>query len=190
MGPRQALTSVSRFVAFLRAINVGGHVVTMAELRRLFGTLGLRDVETFIASGNVIFASPAGNTTALEERIEARLEKSLGYPVATFIRTETEVTAIARCAPFPAEMIASAPTFCVGFLAEALSPAATRALLALRTGFDEFHLNDREVYWLSKRKQSESTISNGALERAVGAQVTFRGMKTVSRLVAKYRLST
>ena len=44
-----------RLIAFLRAINVGGHTVTMMKLRKEFEALGLQDVETFIASGNVIF---------------------------------------------------------------------------------------------------------------------------------------
>ena len=48
-----------RHIAFLRAINVGGHTVTMDRLRQLFTGLGLKDVETFIASGNVIFSSAA-----------------------------------------------------------------------------------------------------------------------------------
>jgi len=46
-----------RYVAFLRAINVGGHVVTMAQLKRAFEAVPLASVETFIASGNVIFES-------------------------------------------------------------------------------------------------------------------------------------
>ena len=89
-----------RFVAFLRAINVGGHTVTMAKLRVLFESLGLEDVETFIASGNVVFSSPAKNLAALENRIEDHLAASLGYEVKTFIRSDAEVAAVARHKPF------------------------------------------------------------------------------------------
>ena len=60
--------TVPRHVAFLRAINVGGHVVTMDKLRALFTALGLKDVETFIASGNVLFAPSKGGVAALETR--------------------------------------------------------------------------------------------------------------------------
>ena len=76
-----------RLVAFLRAINVGGHTVTMEELRRLFTSLGGKDVETFIASGNVIFNSRSRDIPALEHTIEQRLHAALGYEVATFVRT-------------------------------------------------------------------------------------------------------
>ena len=63
----------ARLVAFLRAINVGGHNVKMDRLRELFEALGLTNVETFIASGNVIFDSPATNTQVLEKEIEDHL---------------------------------------------------------------------------------------------------------------------
>ena len=76
-----------RYVAFLRAINVGGHVVKMDDLRRRFAQLGFTEVETFIASGNVIFSSPSRDAAALEKKIERQLEKSFGYEVKTFVRT-------------------------------------------------------------------------------------------------------
>jgi uncharacterized protein (DUF1697 family) len=68
-----------KYVAFLRAINVGGHTVKMDYLRHLFETLGLSNVETFIASGNVIFDSPSRNTKTLEKKIERHLLEKLGY---------------------------------------------------------------------------------------------------------------
>ncbi len=76
-----------KLVAFLRAINVGGHTVSMAALRAEFEALGLKDVETFIASGNVIFTAPTGNRAALERKIESHLHGALGYEVKTFLRT-------------------------------------------------------------------------------------------------------
>ena len=64
---------MTRYVAFLRAINVGGRRVKMHHLRELFESLGFSNVETFIASGNVIFDSPAEDTRKLEQRIEDHL---------------------------------------------------------------------------------------------------------------------
>ena len=85
---------MTRYIAFLRAINVGGHTVKMDILRQLFEELGLSKVETFIASGNVIFETPSQNERELEERIQAKLHASLGYQVATFLRTDQEVASI------------------------------------------------------------------------------------------------
>src|SRR2546423_13547575 len=93
-------TASLRLIAFLRAINVGGHTVKMEELRRLFEALGLASVETFIASGNVIFEAPGEKMQALEKRIERHLRESLGYEVATFIRSASELTEIAGYQPF------------------------------------------------------------------------------------------
>src|SRR5882724_1944682 len=119
-----------RFVAFLRAINVGSHTVTMAELRRLFEALGFKNVETFIASGNVVFESRSTVTAAMERRIEGHLLKSLGYEVKTFIRTEGEVAAIARYQPFKPSQLRDAGAFCVGFLADALPADGRTSVMA------------------------------------------------------------
>jgi uncharacterized protein (DUF1697 family) len=175
-----------RLVAFLRAINVGGHTVTMEELRRLFESLGLKDVETFIASGNVVFASPAKDLSALRRKIERHLATSLGYEVKTFIRTEAEVAAIAQYKPFKESQLRTAVALNVAFLAEPLAAGAIESLMALRTDIDDFHVNGREVYWLCKKRQSESKFSNLRFEKALQTRATFRGFNTVTKLAGKY----
>ena len=91
---------MQRYIAFLRAINVGGRNVTMSELRTLFEGLGLKQVESFIASGNLIFQSSASDVVVLQQKIEGRLLRSLGYEVKTFLRTVQEVVAISRYEAF------------------------------------------------------------------------------------------
>jgi len=176
---------MARYIAFLRAINVGGHTVTMARLRDLFEGLGFDEVETFIASGNVLFTSPSRNGAALERRIEARLAEALGYEVATFIRTDAEVVAISGHKAFPEGQVRDAGAYCVGFLEQPLGATAKKSLLALANAIDRFHVHGREVYWLCEKKQSESKFSNVAFERATKARVTFRGANTVAKLAAK-----
>jgi uncharacterized protein (DUF1697 family) len=175
-----------RFIAFLRAINVGGHVVTMAELRALFEALGFKGVETFIASGNVIFESRSTDSGAMERRIADHLLKVLGYGVETFVRTDAEVSAIAQYKPFKESQVQSAGAFCVGFLAEPLTAEGRKSLMALKTDIDDFHVNGREVYWLCRKRQSESTFSNVRFEKLTKARVTFRGVNTVAKLATKY----
>ncbi len=75
---------MERYVAFLRAINVGGHTVKMDYLRQVFESFGLSGVETFIASGNVVFEAPTADARALDEQIGQGLREALGYDVATF----------------------------------------------------------------------------------------------------------
>ena len=175
-----------KYIAFLRAINVGGRTVKMEELRKLFAALGLTSVETFIASGNVIFESSTGEPEALRKRIEDHLRDCLGYPVPTFLRTVEEISTVARYEPFPAPEMASAGAFSIGFLAEPLSEEAEGKLAELRTDIDRFHARGCEVYWLCAKKQSESRFSNVAFERKLGVTATFRGSRTIVRLAKKY----
>ena len=175
-----------RLVAFLRAINVGGHNVTMLELRGLFESLSLQEVETFIASGNVIFTSGSRDIRTLQRKIETQLRRSLGYEVKAFLRTVPEVAAIAQSKPFNELQLSSAAALNVAFLADPLDAETEKSLMALKTGIDDFHVHGREVYWLCKIKQSDSKFSNTRFEKILNARATWRSMNTVVRLAAKY----
>lgn len=174
-----------RLIAFLRAINVGGHTVSMARLRREFEGLGFTDVETFIASGNVIFTARGRDTAAIENKIEARLRDALGYEVTTFVRTAAEVAAVAGSEPFPAAQAADGTVF-VGFVARPLDAAATRAVMTFKTATDDFRVKGREVYWLRKTKENDSPFKYVSLEKTLKIRATFRGLNTVARLAAKH----
>ncbi len=176
-----------KYIAFLRAINVGGHTVKMDHLRQLFESLGFSNVETFIASGNVVFETTAKNADALERKIETELHKALGYEVPTFIRTLDEVAAIAEYKPFTDAEMKSATALNIAFLAEPLDAKAKRQVLALKTDIDTFHVHGREVYWLCRKKQSESTFSNAVLEKTLGKPSTIRGANTIKKLVEKLK---
>jgi uncharacterized protein (DUF1697 family) len=175
-----------RYIAFLRAINVGGHFVKMERLRQLFESLGLTKVETFINSGNVIFETRARSMHALEQKIEATLSEALAYKVDTFIRSEAELAAIVSHQAFAPAAIESATTHVIGFLAAELDAPALQRLLALRSAIDDFHVYGRELYWLSHHKQNESVISNAVLEKTLKARTTMRGMNTVRQIATKY----
>jgi uncharacterized protein (DUF1697 family) len=175
-----------RYIAFLRAINVGGHTIKMDVLRQQFEALGLANVETFIASGNVVFETTPKNVRALEKTIEQQLRTAFGYEVATFIRTNADLAAIARYQPFPPSALKAAQALNVAFVTEPLDAAAQKKLLALKTDIDNFHVHGREIYWLCKKKQSESTFSNAVLEKTIGRSSTIRGINTIQKMAAKY----
>jgi len=177
---------MQKFIAFLRAINVGGHTVKMEQLREIFISMGFSNVETFIASGNVIFESKSKNIGAIERNIEKELMETLGFEVATFIRTETELTGIANYKPFKQSQMDSAGALNVAFLSVPPEDKSMKSLMALKSDIDDFHVRDREVYWLCKRKQSESKFSNAVLEKTLGQKSTMRGMNTVRKMAEKY----
>lgn len=171
-----------RFVALLRAINVGGHVVTMDVLRGHFETLGFTAVSTFIASGNVLFSVRAVSAAATERRIERALRAALGYEVATFLRSPRELSGAAVHAPF--DDLAATDTLAVGFLPRALTAAERRAVLAFSGPTDDFATHARELYWRTRGRISESKFSLAQLERALGLRATFRNITTVRKLDA------
>ena len=155
----------------------------MDRLRALFEALRFRNVETFIASGNVLFYARSDDAAALEERIERHLQTELGYAVGTFLRTPAQLAAAAAYQPF-ADLEPSHSLY-VGFLKSAPSDERRDALLALRTDVDDLHVHDRELYWrLRVMKLTESKVSGAKLERAIGP-TTLRNVTTVKKLAAK-----
>lgn len=175
-----------KYVAFLRAINVGGHTVKMDYLRSLFAALGFAKVETFIASGNVIFESKTKNTAALERKIEKHLRNVLGYEVTTFVRSISEVAEVARYKPFSdSDMNADGSTVYVGFVAQEPGEQAKQKLLSLATADDDFHFFGREVYWL-RRRTSETEFTGALSEKILGVRTTVRNANTIRRIAAKY----
>jgi len=176
-----------RFIAFLRAINVGGRTVKMDALRRAFEPLGFSNVETFIASGNVIFESRARTAQSLEKKIESQLQESLGYEVRTFIRSASELADIARCRPFAtAELDAEGSSLYIAFLPAPPSALAKQNLMTFRTADDDFHANGREMYWLCRKRMSESAFFAVNLEKLLGMPSTMRNANTVRKIAAKY----
>lgn len=173
---------MTRFVALLRAINVGGHNVKMAELRAIFSALKLANVETFIASGNVRFASKATGVADLESRIESRLQKALGYAVETFIRTSSEIIATADGVPPAPERLAESPKLSVGFLKTELTADQHARVLALAGDDNDFVFRGRDFYWWTIGRFSDSTITGAKLEKALGQPTTIRNVTTVRKL--------
>ena len=176
----------SRYVALLRAINVGGHVVKMETLRKHFTRLGFANVETFIASGNVLFDAPSARPPELEERISMELERILGYPVATFVRSPADLASVIRHEPFAGGTFDfSKHALYIGFLTGRPKPDSVRKVVALKTPMDEFHVHGRELYWGARGRFSESPVSGAILERTLGMAMTMRSVTTVRKLVAK-----
>ena len=166
--------------AFLRAINVGRRRIKMQRLREVFEELGLKQVETLIASGNVIFEDTGEPAAALERRIEAHLEEALGYEVATFLRTRTDLAAITAFDGIPP---VEGRTLRVGFL-HRVHPAD--ALSALVSPTDPIVIFGRELFWQCASFHT-SKVSGAAIERQLGRQpTTLRNVQTVARLLEAY----
>jgi uncharacterized protein (DUF1697 family) len=173
-----------RYVAFLRAINVGGRWVKMDDLRRIFVKAGMKNVETFIASGNVLFDSDDA-PAALEPYLESVLEKKLGITSETFLRNGKQLAAVAKCTPFPGARPSEMPKnhgLWVGFMRKPAAATNRDAVIKLGGVNQTFKFRGRELYWHSRERREMLKITGKTLERALGGPTTFRSITSVTKL--------
>jgi uncharacterized protein (DUF1697 family) len=171
-----------KYVAFLRAINVGGNaIIKMADLKKMFEAAGLENVQTYIQSGNVIFESDQ-DPDALEKQIEHLLEKAAAYRIHVFVRTMREVQAIAEKSPFTAK---DSEMVYVTFLEEKPDKKSQQALLSFKSDTDDFAFKGRELYNL-RRDREKSVFSGNFVEKHLKMSATTRNMITIAKIVAKY----
>lgn len=169
-------------VAFLRAINVGGRFLKMADLADHFSSLGLSEVSTFINSGNVLFRSRATRLDRLESALERDLEPLLGFKSEVFLRTSSEVHAVAGAASAHRSRLGEDGEVNVAFLGAPLSADQWATLASLRSDLDDFAHSGREIYWLCKGNQMDSRFSNAVLERKLRLRTTFRRVSMLAKL--------
>jgi uncharacterized protein (DUF1697 family) len=178
---------VERYVAFLRGINLGNRRVKSPELIAHFEAMGFEDVATFRASGNVVFVDPDGDAEAkVQARVEAGLEKALGYGVAVFLRSAKEVAAIAARDPFDTAAIeASKGKPQVVLLGRKPNAKAKKELQKIAPDGDLMVVEGRELHWLPTVGLSETDLDTKALDAALGKGTT-RTAGTIAAIAIKY----
>lgn len=175
---------MARFVAFLRAVNVGARRVDMARARAVLERLGYEDVASFVNSGNLIF-STSGRTTALEAAIRPALEDEFGIPeLATFVRTAAQVRALATEKPFG--VIAKGHTHFVLLPLTRLTAAQRAAVESMSNAQDEVVVVGRDVHWLIRARSTETSLGPKKWRDALdGMPTTARNTTMIERLVTK-----
>lgn len=172
-----------RFVAFLRGINLGRRRVKMEALSAAFVGLGLADVTTLIASGNVVFSVPTDDPAALTAEIEAGLRRALGFPVPTIVRTLVEVQALIERDPFADVAVTKETRRYLTLLA---APTASGLALPYDIpggGFTILSRTDREVFSVLTLGEGAGTVDGMAvLEREYGTEITTRNWNTILKL--------
>lgn len=176
-----------KYIAFLRAINVGGHTVKMDHLKSLFEKMGFINVETFIASGNVVFETKSKSVDSMKKKIESDLHKQLGYQVAAFIRSTEELKKITGYKPFKeSELNNPNNNLYIGFLETAPSKENQNKVFAMKNDINEFNFYHNELYWLCRKNFSDSGIDGKKLEKALGMSATIRNSTTIKKMVDKF----
>ena len=173
--------------AFLRGINLGrNRRVSSAELRSLFAEMGFSNVDTFRTSGNVVFGAGRETAAKIGKRIERGLAEALGYEVAVFLRSASELRAIAGHQPFAPELVEGAGGKLQVALLDAKPTASTRnQVLAAATDADRLAFGDRELYWLPSGGIRDSKLGMKGIEKLVGS-ATVRTKGTIELLAGKF----
>jgi uncharacterized protein (DUF1697 family) len=182
------VASMNQYVAFLRGIGLGRRRPKMEQLRAVFVEAGFADVSTFIASGNVIFASREKSATLLEQRIERLLAAALGYDVDTFVRTRAEVaTAVAFASFTERDRNHATNIITIGFLKAELSALQAKGLRETTTKVDAFDLRPRELHWLCRIRTSDSEVWKlPGLKALKLPNMTMRNRTTVTKIAEIY----
>jgi uncharacterized protein (DUF1697 family) len=175
------------YAAFLRGMNLGRRRISNDELRGHFEQLGFGEVRTFRASGNVIFAATGrGSEAKLGARIEAGLAAALGYEVAVFLRSASEIRTIATQRPFTDPLIeASKGKLQVVMLGARPAARARKQVLALASDEDRLAFGERELFWLPSGGILDSTLDFKSIGTLLGSTTT-RTKGTVDQLATKY----
>jgi uncharacterized protein (DUF1697 family) len=170
-----------RYVALLRAVNVGGAALPMAQLREVCGALGWRRVQTYIQSGNVVFdadAAPAELEAALEQAVEERF----GFRRPVIVRSAARWAAYAAGSPFPGQEKAQPNTLLLGVAKAPVAEGAAAAIEARGTAGEQVR-QVKDALWLwFPNGSGASKVTPSVIDKAAGSPVTTRNWRTVLKL--------
>lgn len=176
-----------RYIALLRAINVGGNsTVKMAELRALGESLGFTGVATLLQSGNLIFEASEAATQALEARWEQAVAETFRVPAAFMIRTLPEWWALIDANPFMAEAKADPAHLLALACKQDIPKAAVETLRAAIAGPERIAAGERCLYAHYPDGIGRSKLTTKLIERHLGTLVTGRNWNTVLNIRSMY----
>jgi uncharacterized protein (DUF1697 family) len=177
-----ARSTITRYAVLLRGVNVGArNSLPMAELRAMLGKLGCSDVKTYVQSGNAVFGTrlPAAE---LSQAIEGALERFMGRPVVTTLRTRAQLTAIVGGNPF-ARVATNPACLCVTFLSHAPTKSEVAPLHAQDFQPELFQIAGKEIYTWHPSGQGRSPLAGALGKLPLRGTVTTRNWNTVRKLL-------
>ncbi len=174
------------YIALLRGINVGGkNIIKMAELKKVFESIGLYEVQTYIQSGNVLFKSNE-DEEHLRRKIETGIESFFGFSCVVVLRTVTELKQIIINLPFSEEEVSDAESssqsecLYVALLNHAPSTEKIGCLEEYRSLNDDYRIIGREVFILLRHSIRDSKLANNL--HKLDMSMTIRNWKTINKV--------
>jgi uncharacterized protein (DUF1697 family) len=181
------------WIAFLRAVNVGGRKAPMAQVRELFAELGLGAVRSYIASGNVFFTVPDPSSVdrpALTLAIEEKLRDGLGIDVPVMLRTASELEAALRAAPFGQVEVTPEIRLSVVFLSAPLPAGLAFPLRSPKGDWELLGATEGEAFVLIRLAEGKLGGNPIAvIEKTYKVQATARFFHTAEKILTAARKS-
>jgi uncharacterized protein (DUF1697 family) len=171
-------------ISMLRAVNVGRHNrLKMEALRALYESLGLREPQTYVQSGNVVFRTKERNLIALAKRIENAIEQKFGFRAAVIVRTPSELRDVISKNPFASRRGIDPSRFLVTFLANDPGAEARAQVLKIKAEPEELRIDGREVYIYYPNGLTRPKLSWTTVEKILKTSGTGRNWNSVTRLL-------
>ncbi len=171
-------------ISLLRGVNVGGHnKIKMEALRALYASLGLRDPQTYIQSGNVIFRTEDRDLVALAERIKAAIERSFDIRPEVMLRTASELKNVIVRNPFAKKPDVDPSKLVVMFLSSVPNAEACESVLKLNVEPEEMRIDGRELYVYFPNGQGRTKFPAAAIQKVLKTPCTGRNWNTVIKLL-------
>lgn len=171
-------------VSMLRGVNLVSHNrIKMDALRALYESLGLRDAQTYVASGNVVFRTKAQSLTALAKRIENAIEQNFGFRPRVILRTTSEFKDAVARNPFRTRRGIEPSKLLVMFLESHPAAEALEQVLQIKADPEEMHIHGREVYIYFPNGMARPKLSWVTVEKKLKTAGTGRNWNSVTKLL-------
>jgi uncharacterized protein (DUF1697 family) len=171
---------MATWIALLRGIGGGIRPLLMRDLVKALEGIGLKDVRTYIQSGNVIFSS-GKSATRLSGDIERCIEKKFGFHSKTFVLSRDELRRAAAGNPFP-QAVSEPKSLHLFFLAQPAKTPQLDAMNEIKAKSEQFELTDKVLYFYAPDSFGTSKLA-GKVERLLGVDTTARNWRTVGKLL-------
>ena len=169
------------YVALLRGVNVGQNILRMDRLREVCSEMGLKNVRTYVQSGNVVFEGQ-GSATQWSQALERGLAGETRLPVTVIVRTAAEIAKVLAENPFQNSKQIDTTRLHVTFLVDAPAKSAVEALGKVKAGVDRFRWVGKQIYLHCPDGYGRTKLSNSVIEKILSLRATTRNWNTVNKL--------
>jgi uncharacterized protein (DUF1697 family) len=170
-------------ISMLRGVNLGKRRVKMEALRALYESLGLRDAQTLVQSGNVVFRTEQKGLAALAKKIESAVEREFGFHSDVILRSVSEVHEVIKRNPLAKRSDLEPNKFLVWFLVSDPGEEIRKRVRAVNTEPEEVHIDGREVYIYFPNGMARPKMKWAAIENILAVRGTGRNWNTVKKLL-------